>query len=90
MPIVAVQPSWQFGDAHRAFGSSNELRDPQRLLHQPEEQFDPPAALVEIGDLLRRRVEAIVNRRKVSPASVMTTISRYPRPGGQAENQSGR
>src|ERR1700722_483189 len=46
-------------DAHRVFRSSDELRDPERLLHHPEEQFDLPAALVEAGDLLGRRVEVV-------------------------------
>jgi hypothetical protein len=46
-------------DAHRVFRSSDELRDPERLLHQPEEQLDPSSALVEVGDFLGRRVEVI-------------------------------
>src|ERR1700722_6948118 len=46
-------------DAHGVFRSSDEFRDPQRLLHQPEEQLNPPSALVEVGDLLRRRVEIV-------------------------------
>jgi hypothetical protein len=46
-------------DAHRVFRSSDELRDPERLLHQPEEQLDPPSALVEVDDFLGRRVEVI-------------------------------
>ena len=44
-------------DTHGIFRTAQEVRDPQALLHETEEQFDPPAALAEIGDLLRRRVE---------------------------------
>ena len=46
-------------NARRVFRSSDELRDPKRLLHHSEEQLDPPAALIEIGDLLSGRVEIV-------------------------------
>jgi hypothetical protein len=46
-------------DADGVFRSSDKFRNPERLLHHPEEQFDPPATLVEIGDFLRGRVEVI-------------------------------
>ena len=46
-------------NAHGVLGTAEELGDFQRLLHHPEEQFDLPAALVEVGDLLRRRVEVV-------------------------------
>ena len=41
-------------DAHRVLRPSDEFRDPERLLHQTEEQLDLPSALVEVGDLLKR------------------------------------
>jgi hypothetical protein len=38
-------------DGDGVFRSSDELRDPERLFHQPEKQLDLPAALVEVRDL---------------------------------------
>ena len=45
--------------AHGVLRASDELRDPERLFHHPEEEFHLPAALVEVGDLLSRRVEIV-------------------------------
>lgn len=39
--------------------TAKEVRDPQSLFHETEEQFDSSAPLVKIGDLLRRCVEII-------------------------------
>jgi hypothetical protein len=46
-------------DAHSVLRASDELRDPERLFHHPEEELHLPAALVEVGDLLSRRVEIV-------------------------------
>jgi hypothetical protein len=39
--------------------SADEFRDPERLFHQTEEQFDLPASFVEVGDLLGGSIEVI-------------------------------
>ena len=46
-------------DAQGVFRASDKFGDPERLLHHPEEQFDPPAAPVEVGDLVGGRVEIV-------------------------------
>ena len=53
MRATAIRMRTAFSDL------SDEFRDPERLFHQTEEQLDPPAALVEIGDLLGGRVEIV-------------------------------
>ena len=46
-------------DAHGIFGRAEEMADLQGLLDETEEQFDGPAALVEIGDLPGRGIEVV-------------------------------
>ena len=86
-------------DAHGVFRSSDEFRDPERLLHQPEEQLDLPAAPVEIGDLLRRRVEIVGQEAQglagLGPATTSRTAScigflRFIAGAAPAKSRSGR
>jgi hypothetical protein len=67
-------------DAHGVFRPADEPSDVERLFHQSEDQLDPPAALVQIRDLLSGASRSLVKRRSVWPVSFLTTISRYPRP----------
>src|SRR6266853_6558077 len=46
-------------NAHGILGATDEMRDLQGLLQQPEEQFNLPTSLVEVCDLLCRRIEII-------------------------------
>jgi len=46
-------------DAHGVLGGAEKAGDLQRLFDPAEEQLDRPAALVEIGDLLRAGVEVV-------------------------------
>src|SRR5205085_5582587 len=46
-------------DAHGVLGAADEVGDLQGLLDPPEEEFDGPAALVEVSDLLGGCVEVI-------------------------------
>ena len=48
-------------DAHCIFADADEALDPQRLLDPAEKQFDLPALLVEVCDLLCRSIEVIIN-----------------------------
>ena len=46
-------------DAHGVLGSADEVLDLEGLLDPSEEEFDGPAALVEVGDLLGGGVEVV-------------------------------
>src|SRR3972149_5060491 len=49
-------------DAHGVFGGAEEALDLQGLLDPAKEQLDGPAALVEIGDLLRGGIEVVAQQ----------------------------
>src|SRR5690606_8318850 len=46
-------------DPYGVLAGAEEVADSQRLLDPPEEQFDSPAPLVEIGDFSSRRVKVV-------------------------------
>src|SRR5206468_11202515 len=46
-------------NANSIFGTTDKMGDFQGLLHHPEEQFDLPTSLVEVGDFLGGCVQIV-------------------------------
>lgn len=67
-------------DAQGILAGAEEVLDFDVLLKPVEEQLDLPARLVEVGDVLRRIDEVVVEKSRVRPVSMTMATSRKVMP----------